>query len=93
MAPVDDESSVTMPSYSTRLDKAQILLEADEFVTKHNLHDARDLIRKGALLFYDLHDYTRVEDLTEDEIAALHNGKENAGSSTAWAFCGLAGLL
>ncbi|GLA50685.1 hypothetical protein AnigIFM63604_006987 [Aspergillus niger] len=79
-------------SLATEFDKAQILLEADEFVTRYNLHDSRDLIRKGALLSYDPHDYARVDGLSEDEITALQNGNVDR-PSRLWLFCVLAGLL
>jgi hypothetical protein len=76
-----------------RLDRRQILLEADEFVTKHNLHDIRDLIRMGALLFHEPQDFVRVEDLTEDEIASWCGEEETTSWPIAAAFCGLTGLL
>ncbi|OJJ77885.1 hypothetical protein ASPBRDRAFT_112571, partial [Aspergillus brasiliensis CBS 101740] len=77
-------------SLATRLDKAQILLEADEFVTRFNLHDSRDLIRKGALLSHDPHDYARVDGLTDDEITALQDDKMRVRPQL---FCALAGIL
>ncbi|BCR96271.1 uncharacterized protein AKAW2_21211S [Aspergillus luchuensis] len=80
-------------SFATPLDKAEILLEADEFVTKYNLHDSRDLIRKGALLSYDPHDYARVDGLTDDEITALQDDKVELSWSKISLFCALAGLL
>ncbi|GKZ30604.1 hypothetical protein AbraIFM66950_009684 [Aspergillus brasiliensis] len=82
-------NAITM-SLATRLDKAQILLEADEFVTRYNLHDSRNLIRKGALLSYDPHDYARVDGLTDDEITALQDDKMRVRPQL---FCALAGIL
>ncbi|GLA04639.1 hypothetical protein AnigIFM60653_004697 [Aspergillus niger] len=76
LAPLTDKQSLT-----TRLDKAQILLEADEFVTRYNLHDSRDSIRKGALLAYDPHDYARIDGLTDAEIIALQNDKVYSSQS------------
>ena len=88
MAPLTDKQSLT-----TRLDKAQILLEADEFVTRYNLHDSRDSIRKGALLAYDPHDYARIDGLTDAEITALQNDKVELRESKALVCCVLAGVL
>ncbi|CAK48406.1 hypothetical protein AnigIFM59636_006302 [Aspergillus niger] len=76
LAALTDKQSLT-----TRLDKAQILLEADEFVTRYNLHDSRDSIRKGALLAYDPHDYARIDGLTDAEITALQNDKVYSSQS------------
>ncbi|GLA35561.1 hypothetical protein AnigIFM63309_011405 [Aspergillus niger] len=73
--------------------KAQILLEADEFVTRYNLHDSRDSIRKGALLAYDPHDYARIDGLTDAEITALQNDKVELRESKALVCCVLAGVL
>ncbi|GLA73022.1 hypothetical protein AtubIFM55763_003921 [Aspergillus tubingensis] len=80
-------------SFATPLDKAEILLEADEFVTRYNLHDSRDLIRKGALLSYDPHDYARADGLTDDEITALQDDKVELSRSNISLFRALAGLL
>ncbi|KAL3263920.1 hypothetical protein ABHI18_001322 [Aspergillus niger] len=88
LAPLTDKQSLT-----TRLDKAQILLEADEFVTRYNLHDSRDSIRKGALLAYDPHDYARIDGLTDAEITALQNDKVELRESKALVCCVLAGVL
>ncbi|KAI9933170.1 hypothetical protein MW887_007641 [Aspergillus wentii] len=52
----------------------QILLEADEFTTRHNLDYARDTIRKGALLASNV-DIDRVDGLTRDELVIIGNEK------------------
>lgn len=50
----------------------QILLDADEFVTKYDLDDLRNEIRTGALL---LEDPDHVEGLTDADIGALAEEK------------------
>lgn len=62
-------------------------------MTKHDLHDIRDLIRKAALLCHEPHDFVHAEDLTEDEIASLSNDGGTGPWLISWAFCCLAGLL
>ncbi|PYI33459.1 hypothetical protein BP00DRAFT_392541 [Aspergillus indologenus CBS 114.80] len=93
-ATIESRAASTSPTISAARDKTRILLEADELVTRNNLHDFRDLIRKGALLADDPHDYARVDNLTPDEIAALDEdeGKLLAVPIT-WMFYGLVGLL
>jgi hypothetical protein len=40
-------------------------------VTQFDLDDIRDVVRKGALLYFDPDNLERVDDLTRDELAAL----------------------
>lgn len=54
------------------LRRHQILLDADEFVTKYDLDDLRSEIRTGALL---LEDPDHVEGLTDADVAALAQEK------------------
>ncbi|KAL2800342.1 hypothetical protein BJX66DRAFT_332482 [Aspergillus keveii] len=49
----------------------QILLDADEFVTKYGLDDIRGEIRAGALLLETHDNLESIEGLTEEAIAAL----------------------
>ncbi|KAK1144341.1 hypothetical protein N8T08_005493 [Aspergillus melleus] len=44
----------------------QVLLDADEFITKYELHDLRDILRKGALLTHDPTNTSYAEELTRD---------------------------
>ncbi|KAJ5200249.1 Major facilitator superfamily domain general substrate transporter [Penicillium cf. griseofulvum] len=59
------DHNVTSPSdIDLAPDILQTLLEADEFVTKYDLADIREVIRKGALLFYHPDDLKRIEEET-----------------------------
>jgi hypothetical protein len=51
----------------------QILLDADEFVTKYELDDIRGEIRAGALLLEPHDNLEIIEGLTEEAIAVLRN--------------------
>lgn len=42
-------------------------------MTKYDLNNIRDLVRKAALLFHDPQDLARVEDLTQEEVASLRD--------------------
>jgi hypothetical protein len=44
----------------TNVDRIKILLEADGFVTKYDLADSRNEIRKGVLLYYYPDDYGHI---------------------------------
>ncbi|KAH8434583.1 uncharacterized protein LDX57_012226 [Aspergillus melleus] len=44
----------------------QVLLDADEFITKYELHDLRDILRKGALLAHDPTNASYAEGLTRE---------------------------
>lgn len=43
-----------------------MLLDADEYIAKYELHDLRDILRKGALLAHDPTNASYAEGLTRD---------------------------
>jgi hypothetical protein len=64
-------SSQGTPVSESNLRYRQILLDADEFVTKYELDDIRGEIRAGALLLETHDNLESIEGLTEEAIAAL----------------------
>ncbi len=71
----------------------RILLEADEFVTKYDLDDSRNIIRRGVLLFYHPDDYARIE---EEEVIYLRDSEDThveLPQTMRTAICYAAGFL
>jgi len=60
------------------VNKRQLLLSVDEFAAKYNMHDIRDLLRKGALVSYSADSFWLVEGLNHEEAAALSGEKIEA---------------
>ncbi|KXG47634.1 Major facilitator superfamily domain, general substrate transporter [Penicillium griseofulvum] len=87
------DHNVTSPSdINLAPDILQTLLEADEFVTKYDLADIREVIRKGALLFHHPDDLKRIE----EETLYLGNGNiqgKPPGSRVSQGVCHAAGFL
>lgn len=50
-----------------------MLLDADEFITKYELYDVREILRKGALLAHDPTNVVYVEELRQAS-AETHTG-------------------
>ncbi|KAJ5664320.1 MFS general substrate transporter [Penicillium longicatenatum] len=74
---VHGENTVSTGGYGRsseerEIDKDQILLEADEFVTEYHLEEIRDLIKNGALLFHNPNDPTVIGSLTPEEHMILY---------------------
>lgn len=69
--PLTRKSERSLQAWSD-LRRRQILLDADEFVTKYDLDDLRGEIRTGALL---LEDPDHVEGLTDADVSALAQEK------------------
>lgn len=75
------------------IDMNRSLLEADEFVTKYDLDDSRNIIRRGVLLFYHPDDYARIE---EEEVIYLRDSDDTHVESPhilRTAICYAAGFL
>ncbi|KAJ5952464.1 Major facilitator superfamily domain general substrate transporter [Penicillium vulpinum] len=74
----------------TRPEILQIVLEADEFVTKYDLADIREIIRKGALLFYHPHNLAQIEEemgYLENQGNSIKGPGKPPGSSVSIAIC------
>lgn len=66
-------------------------------MTQFDLDDIRDVVRKGALLYFDPDDLERVDDLTRDELAALSGKADEKAAFEGWSLrpyaCYMAAVL
>lgn len=66
-------------------------------MTLFDLDDIRDVVRKGALLYFDPDDLERVDDVTRDELAALSGKTDEKEEFEGWSLgpyaCYMAAVL
>ncbi|KAI9037044.1 uncharacterized protein KD926_000911 [Aspergillus affinis] len=65
MVPRGQEELIQYQGYRDWTEQ-QVLLNADEFITKYELHDLRDILRKGALLAHDPTNASYAKGLEQD---------------------------